>query len=483
MKQSMDYYSKNIRTTGPLLEAHLIQGGSIELVFAVDPQDQRRHENLFVKLSHPSVSPLSHPFSVFSRQELVPGDEGTHTASILLRPSGPFTQGLTKLLFPGKHGDEDDSSDQNIQNTAHDEATLVSPPDSHKLQFDSFYASSFDWVEHAMTTHDEVLVVAGGVGITPFLEFLPALKKRIEADSSILNNDHELALSNGEYAAVRNNEETLLNKVGPNHIHVHWYCREVGLASHVWHSFLGRHVQAWEDSVVCQGRLKIHLHLTKATTDGTTATHMTIPRVKVVEKAIFSSPDSSRCAVRPVKDAQFTQSLWMALALPGTLMIVGTTIHWIWYKEIVINDKFRDNNLVLRSHSILFTVVFGIVVSLGMEHFVRRREAAAMAMHQATTSASVDEVLPANEATTHSTTSTSLSSLGRDDDEAECASSSNLMVVHAGRPEMNHVIESALVAVRPGVYFCGPHGLMENVEQSIRSKRSDCAFYREDSEM
>ena len=59
----------------------------------------------------------------------------------------------------------------------------------------------------------------------------------------------------------------------------------------------------------------------------------------------------------------------------------------------------------------------------------------------------------------------------------------SFLKVTPGRPSMDEVIESILKADRPGVYSCGPHALMESLEDAIRLKRNDCAFYREDSEM
>jgi predicted ferric reductase len=45
------------------------------------------------------------------------------------------------------------------------------------------------------------------------------------------------------------------------------------------------------------------------------------------------------------------------------------------------------------------------------------------------------------------------------------------------------VIHNILQSDRPGVYSCGPRPLMESLERAIRNKRTDCAFYQEDSEM
>lgn len=106
-------------------------------------------------------------------------DDGSSlaTLSILLRPNGSFTQGLIEELLPSQRADQGEAV-----------SALISS--SHlMLQFDPIYAGCFDWVNSAMAFHDEIMLVAGGVGIAPFLEFLPSLQRRIAKDSTNLAED------------------------------------------------------------------------------------------------------------------------------------------------------------------------------------------------------------------------------------------------------------------------------------------------------
>mmetsp|Transcript_23248 Transcript_23248/g.68748 ORF Transcript_23248/g.68748 Transcript_23248/m.68748 type:complete len:902 (-) Transcript_23248:201-2906(-) len=508
--QAFEYY-KNLRrrpqekNESPLVEANLIPGGSIELILATsNDEDHCRHENIFVRLSHPSVSKLSHPFSVFHCQDLMnqcdesSSSSSLKTLSMLLRPTRPFTDGLTKVLFPNHEvGNENDGS----------RSLSSSLSSSYRmLQFDSYYAGSFDWVERAMSSHDEILLVAGGVGIVPFLEFLPALKRRIEAGHAVAASRTATRTSdtNGSYVPVPildgdSREDALLpelsnngTKIGPKKIRLHWYCREIGLASHVWHEYLHCHADAWENQAwACQGRFEIHLHLTSLRNGGDSATTAeegsggvevtpltSVPNLGVVKKNVYydaAGEDQQEGTIRPVQNARFTQSVWLGLLLPGSLMAVGTMLHWIWYKRIIMNDKFRDDNLVLRSHSIIFTLILSMVLSVLVEHYCLRRDHSCCADDpvpmQVSSTSDVDIPPPRNN------TMTTL------EDEMDAMRSSSLLVLTKGRPPMHSVIEPVLKAGRPGVYSCGPHSLMESVEGSIRSKRKDCAFYREDSEM
>jgi hypothetical protein len=509
-KQAMDRIEGGVTMKdmhSSLVEANLIEGGSIELVFVTSDDDTDRHEATFVKIYHPAISPLYHPFSVYSPQELFADREqifpySTKTRSILLRPEGLFTEGLTKMFFPTTFannpttldvGENNHSPAENIEDALISSPTLGSRgdeprmPSSHdQLQFESYYAGSYDWVEAAADVHDEILLVAGGVGIVPFLEFLPNLKKRLQ-------EIHTEPPSDG-----LTDEEEPKEKM----IHLHWCCREVGLASYVWHKYLRHHVNAWERDEEClQAKLKIHLHLSSLPNDGddndddddhTTPSSTagediltsnvdggiglvqknTYPYVDVAVGTVSSS--SSQEAITSVRrrayvhDAPLAQSWVVGLLVPGSLMLMGTILHWSWYQRIIMNEKFRDDFLVVRSHSIVFTLALALAVSVMFELYQRRRLRQAPGDYQC---------LP-HDADAASPTSSSIEPL------PDAPSSRRLVVVRKGRPNMEKMIAPILNADRPGVYMCGSHSLMDSVRGAIgRHRRQQCAFYHEDSEM
>ena len=56
--------------------------------------------------------------------------------------------------------------------------------------------------------------------------------------------------------------------------------------------------------------------------------------------------------------------------------------------------------------------------------------------------------------------------------------------VYKGRTPIPEITREYIrTANRPGVYMCGPSKLMDSVVQYVGSKRHDCAFYQEDSEL
>ena len=457
----------------PLVEANLIEGGSLELVFATKQGDFPRHENRFARILCPAVSPLSHPFSTFSQQDLkqASSDDAMNTISVLLRPSGSFTENLTKKLFPNYRNDEttnQESTDDSMSRP------LIGTSLPCTIQVDSYYAGSFHWVDRAMKSHDEILLVAGGVGIVPFLEFLPSLQQRIKMDTASIH---------ATGSSLEINESLLESNIvcGPRRVHLHWYCREIGLASYVWNKYLSRHVEeAWEGNPYCQSRLRVHLHLTSM--NPTSASVSSIHHNSgLIQKESYSSVDQQGMTHR-VKDPKFTQTWWVGLFFPGSLMIAGTILHWWWYKKFVIAEKFRHDNLIIRSHSIVFALGLAILLSILTEKIFRK--------HDKMMQDSGVENLP--QETEFNATSVENQNSFSPENHVLFENSSfpgqttidDLVTVTGGRPSIDSVIDSVLQSDRPGVYSCGPRSLMESLESAIEKKCSvDCALYREDSEM
>ena len=499
-----------------LLEASFIEGGALELTFAAASEDQSRHESRFVRLSCPYVCQLSHPFSIFSKQDLLhigdDYDESISSITLLLRSSGPFTTNLTRLLFPEEYEQQEEGSKRVVGSVKlQDRPTLVDamkelplstiPRQCISMKVDSYYGGSFDWVNKATLCHDQLLLVAGGVGIVPFLEFLPSLQKRILANMQALAKHEDSLCQTGTTDLSSSSSSSLVQAMldtntashhGPTLIHLHWYCREVGLACYVWKNYLRPHaMQAWEGNSSCRGRLKIHIHVTSLnaneqevvsaleTFEGTSSTS------GLLQKKKFNHCSS---VVRPVHDASFTQSKFLALLLPGLIMLVGTISHWWWYKNFVINDKWLHDNLVIRSHSIIFTLVFAIVCSFAVEHYRRLKSVHRMDdkydrledlrlqdTTNVTTSESVDE---------KTFTNGSLSMLSPvHKDVVEANDDSVCFSISAGRPSTENVIGDIVESNYLGVYSCGPRSLMETVEGAVKDSGVQCAFYREDSEL
>ena len=583
--------TNSYRSSSPLVESRWIQGGAIELIFATDPNEPCRHESRFVNLSHPLISIISHPFSIFSRQGPTHynanGESGNDassssllmTHSILFRPTGPFTNGLAKVLFSNYNGTTEhinspiqdvnheddlclyhdsstngDNANPIIENlgpflrhhTTVENAIGISPTTNDSqgesprngaehpnyisfsalsnthdmIQFDSYYAGSHNWIEYAMSLHDELLLVAGGVGIAPFLDFLSSLVKRIETDTVSVSASAETTINtsttriyeNSQYSALASHRcdttEVARRVVGPTKIQLHWYCREVGLASYIWHTYLQPQVQdVWEITSATRGRIKIHIHLTSSQLDGVGNIESELGRTNCLTEAFLTSSNTnseffvernlycastpsalatSASSVQPVRDARIVQSWWMGLLLPGSIMLVGTIFHIIWYKQVITNVQFRGENLIIRGHSVIFALGFAVAVS-----FVAF-------LYLSCCGSSTKEGRNSNDPQGGGYGGVPQQPMRRsnpygDSDAFEkndttSSTSPSILTIFKGRTPLENIIRdprrNILKANHPGVYMCGPHSLMDNVESVVRKyRKTGCAFYREDSEI
>jgi len=423
-----------------LTEAKLIGDGVIELTFATSAQDEERHENRFVKVAIQNKygSLVSHPFSIFSRYNLT--DQMTvtkNTATILMRSAGPFSLAIKEALFPA---DEPNASSNQRP----------------VLEIDSFYAGSFHWVHHAMKSHDEILLVAGGVGIVPFLEFLPALQRQIMMQSP--SNDLML------------NEIGDAARIGPDKIHLHWYCRDVGLASHVWTTYLKPYsTTTWEGHHACEGRLKIHVHLTRG--DGSAFGY--VENAVREERVFVRASDGDEDKPLIVQDTALMQSKWAGMGIAGSTLVVAMMFHWWWYKDVLVSAKYREDNLLIRSQALVLTIILGVVVSI-LGHWIilsQERQGYNRVL-------GVDDV-----ASSPATNDTESYLLDPHPHPTVVYPEDTILTVTSGRPAAASVVQDIATAQSPGVYLCGPVSLMKSIESDSRKTFPSCAIYREDSEL
>ena len=418
-----------------MTEAVLIPGGCIELTFAAK-EEPKRHESSYVHVFCPEVSKISHPFSVFSPACLTGPDavRGDHsTKSILLRSQSSFTDELKQAILS--------PAGQNAMPL---------------IQFDSFYAGSFDWIGQAMNTHDKVLIFAGGVGITPFLDFLPALQKSIRLRSS-----------GGQ-------------TTGPEAINLHWCTRDVGLASYVWYKYLCHHICTWENDPGCRGRLKIHFHLTRLHSS-----------VEGGEELLGDNGFASAKTVDfhdsqlLVRDVSFMRSMGRRL-LPCCLVTSGILLHWWWYTQFTIKDQFRRTNLMIRSHPVIFSTLLAVVVWAVVEllHCYKCNRGQYTIVSPTSEPDKKAGHHQEDEETTLVESSVSYTSLSTYNSVGSFKTNvGDVVTVSGGRPSISCIAHSIVESKKPAVYTCGPQSLLDAVKSTIVEECKNCAFYEEDSEM
>ena len=172
---------------------------------ASDDDEDEFHLGGVCKICVPTVSSIWHPFSTIKDQ--MNGDY-----LFLIRPTGPFTTKLvnsftTRNDRSGSIPVEDSSRLENGGRIS--SSDIIDVP---SLLVDGVYPAEYRWHLKSLE-HDSVLLVAGGVGIVPFLPLLSDLYRTLAQPGST-------------------------DKSRLRHVALHWYCREEGLARFVFKEFL-----------------------------------------------------------------------------------------------------------------------------------------------------------------------------------------------------------------------------------------------------
>jgi len=191
-----------------LLETKFLakSGGCAEMILPKDRFGASVVENaesgLYVRICVPEISLMWHPFTVASTDPT--------NLKILFRKYGTFTTKLYKRLREvgdadgiGMGFENEDAIQINRRNKSSAPSTRLPPI----ILVDAYYGGGVDWATRVLE-HDNVLLVAGGIGVTPFLSLLSLLHQ------SIVNCPGSKSLST-------------------KHVEFHWYSRDEGLIRHV----------------------------------------------------------------------------------------------------------------------------------------------------------------------------------------------------------------------------------------------------------
>lgn len=175
---------------------------------------------LYVRICCPELSLMWHPFTEVST-EAFDDEDGCAKLKLLFRVYGSFTQKLFKRLEECRPVIQNDSSNKRIGDDDDDdtEHQLVMQQQQPKLPpiilIDGFYNEGSDWSTSALK-HDVVLMVTGGIGVTPMLSL------------------------------VRMLHQTLNSCVGMRHkpttrrVDLHWYCRDEGLIRYTLENYISK---------------------------------------------------------------------------------------------------------------------------------------------------------------------------------------------------------------------------------------------------
>jgi len=153
----------------------------------------------YVKLSVPRIHRKSHPFSIFYNPNY------PDHIKILFKPIGKFSTSLPKQLGE-------------LANSPEDSISRVFP----KVLVNGIFVSGYQWEQ--VMRHDNVVIVAGGVGLNPYISLLAHLSK-LRYDSSVSSEETDA-------------DDATTTTTKTKHVELHWACRDVGLIDHITETYL-----------------------------------------------------------------------------------------------------------------------------------------------------------------------------------------------------------------------------------------------------
>jgi predicted ferric reductase len=401
-------------------------------VAASDTALSRYRAAQYVKLSAPSITFVSHPFTI----NTVPGKR--NQMRIIFRQTGYFTTRLADRL------------------------TTERPPPT--IYLEGFHGSPYRVKQ--MFRHDVIVLVAGGIGITPFLSLLHKL---------------HLVLSDG---ASYTTSKVIL----------HWMCRDAALIDFVKKEYFEPLRDLREDAVSSHFEMVIVIHRTDH--------HSEISRPDISlenpqddiyddkEDDADSDEASSLVFGIPFTPSRFSPGSKntysgnvMSLIAFSSIAWLGLLGVWYFYKKVQ-----SDDSTFSRIWSPLFVVLFGLIVSIAVNWFggVMSEDNDAPELAEWTPIRSDEEEEEVNDlelqpVSHHSESSTEIlrprekmagDTVAKTTVAALPTRPAVLLEERDGRPPIDQLLNSVLEAKQPGLFSCGPVGLMQAIREAVQEQSS-----------
>lgn len=396
--------------------AELCFEASHEILAAINSTPQ------YAKLCIPSFSYIWHPFSVF----ISPGRHRPTTLRIMFRATGKFTQHLMSSLML--------HSSTGVSNGASNVPLLL---------FDGLYGGGLDRVQQALR-HDAIIMVAGGIGITYFLSFLPSLLTVLSAMRGVTSHEYQ-----------------------SKEVYLHWICRDTGLVKYVMEHYFSP--SALENYV--RGdyfKLVIYIHYTgknrflkEDIADG--GAHI------ATEDLTLTNTNNASNSVGSVAPAFMSRNGRTSRIRNFTPSFVCLTTYWIglvtiWNQYVCLKS---DERVWIQLPGLLF--VFGAsffisIFAISIAHWYKRScDASTRRRHLFLTPSTFGDMKIEPEATEFS--------------------SRVRIQERIGRPAISKILNNKSEVVNStGVVVCGPVSLLQdirNVSSSLSNEFSEFVIYEE----
>lgn len=314
----------------------------------------------YVKFSVPELSQVAHPFTANTTSN---GD-----LQVIFRCVGPFTTQLMERLSC--------------------EANLPS------IFLDGMYGCSQRVAQ--VSSHDVSLIIAGGIGITPYLSLVTDAKMTCPK------------------------------------VILHWLCRDTALIHYVEEHYLskkGTNVQV----VIHQTglvRTKPSIHLVASHSNATFCdTEMQQQDIESIQ--VHNSQDCSQFVPSKISFFTFVAVLWIGLA--------GV---WVCHRSYDTTGKVLPRIFGPCWVLFLYWIIWSLP-SFGSNEIPKRKS-------------------------NHAREALSLLCLDPSNNGIQATTKSGMVFTSSGRPPINELLESIQVARSPGVFACGPAGMLQSLRKAIK---------------
>jgi len=300
----------------------------------------------FVYLSAPSISKVSHPFTA----NRVVGQ--ANQIRIIFRVRGPFTKALESDLFSRLVTtaplviDCEDNNSEEFQNQ-HLSTKYYPPKAIPRLYLDGYHGSGM--LRSQISSHDICVIVAAGIGITPYLSLL----------SELISTNHEATYSTVSDGLMIQATQSTEEKQ-PKRIILHWICRDKTLIEYCQKEYMDFRNYNY-DKAKQEGEqymVKVTIHKTGGEdydAGEKTVTTANTPRNDMV--------DTSRYGGVPFEVSTFsaTGNIFDNVRCFITFSVIswgGLMCIWWWF------NKQSKNEYIHRIYTLVAITLYGLIVGV-----------------------------------------------------------------------------------------------------------------------
>ena len=458
----------------------------MSVTFEVDDEAARQYKpGQYVKLSVPSISGISHPFTV--SRVLSRNKQESNQMRFIFRATGQFTRSLFKSVV-----DPTASSSS--------ERAVLAP----HMVMDGFYGQS-NLVEKVLG-YDIAVIVAGGVGITPYLSLVSEFCSLGGADASLVN------------------ESSIGDIEPPKSIELHWICRDSALIDYVMKEYFSPLTA--EGSRRCLSRnIRVVIHFTGREESSSNVTGASTPDYSGTADIPAPQSQGGRTVLLgsgglPFSPTRFSAGITVSILGNLPFFLTLSAISWfglvsIWFIYLNYTSK---REIISRSYGVLVLIPISLIIgflsnialdkldaenSLASWNF--RRKHSYMGLGGETKGSSGDEFEDEEFTRANDEAGLSLqnmSSLDRDanlerpngdyigngvkspDDlevpnipqeglhGEEFGNGEIILEKKSGRPSMDSILACLDAANSPGIFVCGPKQLVKDVKSVAKLRYS-----------